>query len=86
MTQALQFLHSKLHPVVDWCDIRHPEEEIILYDINKEFVKCEGIRYTPSVEHTGMTHLVDAWFAQGHHSKNVHSSQPLCPITFSNII
>jgi hypothetical protein len=71
MVQASQFLHSKLHPVVNERDIRHPDEEILFYDINKEFIPREGIRYTPGAERTGVTHLVDAWFAQAHHGKNV---------------
>jgi hypothetical protein len=71
MVQALQFLHLKLHPVVTEHDIHHPDEEILFYDINKEFILWEDIRYMPGAECTGMTHLVDAWFAQAHHRKNV---------------
>ena len=64
---ASQFLHSHLHPRIDDRDLRHPDDTVLLYNIKDDFVAHPGVKYTPGAEHTGVTHLVDAWFPRGHY-------------------
>jgi hypothetical protein len=64
---ASQFLHSHLHPRIDDRDLRHPDDTVLLYNIKDDFVARPGVKYTPGAEHTGVTHLVDAWFPRGHY-------------------
>ena len=73
--ESAQELHSRLPPIANKRDIRHPYEKVMTFTHKPQPEEEKGAEYVRDgvgdgclvgTERTGVTHLVHAWHQQAH--------------------